>query len=164
MGKKIVRTIPYRRKQEKRTDYLARRKLLTGARPRLVVRRSLRNISLQIVDYYPSGDRVLVSAHSRELIKFGWNGSRKNLPACYLTGLLLARKAKAKKIREVISDLGLYRIVHGSRLFAALKGVKDGSLAMPLGEKAAPKEERITGRHIRGFKNDFNELKKKLSA
>lgn len=164
MGKKIVRTIQYRRKQEKKTDYLARRKLLTGARPRLVVRRSLKNISLQIVEYQPSGDRVLVSANSRELIKFGWKGSRKNLPACYLTGLLLARKAKAKKIKEVISDLGLYRIIHGSRLFAALKGVKDGSLVLPLGEKALPEEARLSGKHIKGFKNEFNEFKKKLSA
>lgn len=162
MARKTVKTIAFRRKREKKTNYLTRRQLLMNNKPRLTVRKSLKNISLQIVDYHPNGDKILVSAHSRELIKLGWKGSRKNLPACYCTGLLIAKKAKLKNINEVIPDLGLYRVIYGSKLFAALKGATDGSLKIKINEKVLPKQDRLSGKHISNFKDNFEEVKKKI--
>lgn len=164
MVRKSVKTIAFRRKREKKTNYLVRRKLLMSNKPRLVVRKSLKNIWMQIVEYSPDGDKILVSAHSRELIKMGWKGSRKNLPACYLTGLLIAKKAKIKNINNIILDLGLYKVIHGSKLFAALKGVKDGNITIPVNEKVFPKEERITGKHIAKLQNNIEDFKKKIMS
>ncbi len=162
MVSRSIKTIRYRRQREKKTNYISRRKLLMSTHPRLVVRRSLKNIWLQVVEHHPNGDKAIASAHSRELIKLGWKGSRKNLPAAYLTGLLLAKKAKLKHVKSVIPDLGLYRIVHGSKLFAALQGVKEGALQLSIGENAVPKLDRIQGKHIPKFQNNFNEIKKKI--
>ncbi|MEM3513967.1 MAG: hypothetical protein QW495_01365 [Candidatus Hadarchaeum sp.] len=59
--------VEFRRKREGRTDYRYRLKLLRSRKLRLVVRVSLRHISAQIMKFSPTGDLVLVSAHSKQL-------------------------------------------------------------------------------------------------
>ncbi len=165
MARKSVKTIAFRRKRELKTDYLARRKLLLSGKLRMVVRKSLKNVWIQIVETCPKGDKILVSAHSRELIKLGWKGSRDNLPACYCVGLLIAQKAKHKKIKEVVPDLGFNRVIYGSKLFSVLNGAIDGELKFTIEpEKVFPKKERIFGRHITNFSNDIEEIKKKIMS
>jgi large subunit ribosomal protein L18 len=106
--KNIVKNgIPYRRKREGRTDYLHRLKLLKGKRPRLVVRRSLKNLLVQLVEFNPDGDKVISSTTSKELQKQGLKGSLKNIPAAYLTGVLAGTKLKKIKVNEVVPDLVL---------------------------------------------------------
>lgn len=140
--------IPHRRKREGKTDYRVRLGLLKSGKPRLVVRRSLNNITCQIVKFYPQGDRVVVSADSKELKKFGWKFHCGNLPSAYLTGFLCAEKAKKHKVSEAVLDIGLYGSTPGSRLFSALKGALDGGLEIPHSEDVPPKPERLAGQHI----------------
>lgn len=142
-------SVSYRRRREGKTDYRKRKALILSRMPRLVVRGTLKNIIVQIVAAKPHGDEVLVSAHSRELLKnYGWKAPRGNLPAAYLTGLLCGLKAKAKGIKEAVLDIGLHSPTKGARVFAALKGVLDAGLSVPHGEEKLPDEKRIQGVHI----------------
>ncbi|MEM3565640.1 MAG: 50S ribosomal protein L18 [Candidatus Bathyarchaeia archaeon] len=149
MAKSSRYSVPYRRRREGKTDYHKRKALILSRKPRLVVRGTLKNIIVQIVAAKPHGDEVLVSAHSRELLKnYGWKAPRGNLPAAYLTGLLCGLKAKAKGIEEAVLDIGLHSPTKGGRVFAVLKGVLDAGLNVPYGEEKLPDEERIQGMHI----------------
>jgi large subunit ribosomal protein L18 len=96
-----------------------------------------------------AGDRVLAAADSNELAKkFGWLGSRSNLPAAYLTGLLCGFKALASGVKEAVLDIGLKTPTKGARIFAALKGVLDAGVLVPHDKEILPSEERIQGQHI----------------
>lgn len=143
-----MKFIPYRRKREGRTNYKKRLKLLVSGTHRMIVRKTNKNMIVQIADYDDKGDRVIVTASSEELKKHGWDHATGNLPASYLTGLLAARKALKKNANAAIVDLGLQTPAKGSRLFAAVKGAIDGGLSVECSEDAAPKEERIKGAHI----------------
>ncbi len=141
-------TVPFRRKRQGKTDYMTRRKLLSSTAFRMVARRSLKNFWLQVVEFRPEGDRVIVSAHSHELRKLGWKGSLNNLPAAYLCGLLLGKKAKAKKVTNAVFDIGLNLSVKGSVWYAALKGLIDAGLHVPHAKEILPTDQRIKGEHI----------------
>src|SRR3989304_8065432 len=119
---------PQRRRREGKTDYSARKALILSNKPRLVIRGTLKNMMTQLIVAKPCGDEVLVSAHSRELAKYGWKTSRGNLPAAYLTGFLCGSKAKTKGIEDVIADIGLFSPSKGARVFAGLKGFADAGL------------------------------------
>ena len=140
--------VPYRRKRQGTTDYKTRRKLLTGRTLRIVARRSLKNIWLQVVEFHPAGDKVLATAHSHELRKLGWKGALNNLPAAYLCGLLLGKKAKAKNIKNAVFDIGLNVSVKGAVWYAALKGVVDAGVQVPHAKEVLPADQRIRGEHI----------------
>jgi large subunit ribosomal protein L18 len=141
--------VPFRRRKEGKTDYKARKALLLSGKPRLVIRGSLKNMIIQIAIAKPSGDKVAVSAHSRELSKkYGWKAPKGNLPTAYLTGLLCGLKAKAKGVKEAVLDLGLFSPSKGTRSFAALKGVLDAGVNVPHSEERFPNEKRIRGEHI----------------
>jgi large subunit ribosomal protein L18 len=80
------------------------RKNVTGtpARPRLVVTRSLRQITAQIVD--DSKGHTLASASSLDATIRGAEGDKKALAA--KVGALVAERAKAKGINKVVFDRG----------------------------------------------------------
>ena len=158
MNKKIKKG--YSRKLQGKTDYKKRLRLLLSKKPRLVIRKSIKNIHMQIVEYHANGDKILASADSSELKKLGWDLNSGNVPAAYLTGLLLAKKARGKKISEVIVDIGLNTPTKGSRIFAALKGAIDNGLNTPHSENMFPDEKRINGEKIQEYIN----LKDKLSS
>jgi len=145
-GKK--RTVPYRRKRKSKTNYKKRLAILKSGQNRMVIRRSLNTITTQIISYNPDGDKVVVSATSRELGKMGWKAHKANMPSAYLTGLLLGVKAKKAKISKAVLDLGLQIPIKGGRLFAALKGAIDAGIDIAHTEDALPSEERISGKHI----------------
>jgi large subunit ribosomal protein L18 len=138
----------FRRRREGKTDYHARKALVLSGKLRLVTRTSINNIIAQIIVARPKGDEVLVSAHSRELVKYGWKAPRGNLSAAYLTGFLCGLKAKAHGVEEAILDIGLYRPTKGARVFAVLKGVLDAKVNIPHSEEKLPDEKRIKGEHI----------------
>ncbi|HIP17683.1 MAG TPA: 50S ribosomal protein L18 [Methanothermococcus okinawensis] len=149
--------VPFRRRREGKTDYRLRLKLLLSKKPRLVVRKSLNNISAQIIVYDEKGDKVLVSAHTKELVKMGYKGHCGNLPAAYLTGLLLGKKALKEGYKEAILDIGLHGATKGAAVFATLKGAVDAGMEIPHGESILPEESRINGTHIK----EYAELLKK---
>jgi large subunit ribosomal protein L18 len=147
----MKKVILYRRKREGRTNYKKRLLLLQSKRPRLIIRKTNTQIIIQIAEYYPDGDKVLCGINSSFLKKTGWNYSCKNLPACYLAGFALGKKAAAKKIKEAIVDFGLQTPVAGSKLYAAIKGVIDAGIKVPASEEVFPNEERLNGKSIAAF-------------
>ena len=140
--------MPFKRRLEKKTNYKKRLGLLLSEKPRLIVRASLKHMKVQIIKYEVKGDKTIASATTQELKKLGWKYSTSNLPAAYLTGLLIGKKAKKKKVKNVVVDFGVQRIVKGSRLYAALKGAIDAGLEVPCSEGVFPSEERIRGENI----------------
>src|SRR3989344_3170326 len=159
--------VPYKRKKECKTDYKQRILLLKSRKLRLVIRKSLNNILLQIIEYSPDGDKILISIHSNQLKKFNWKFHRSNMPSAYLTGLLCGMKAKSKKIHEAVLDIGLSKNVKKTAIYAALKGVIDAGLKISASEEVFPSEDRISGKHIADYKkNDiqkvFQQTKEKI--
>ena len=140
--------LTYRRKREGKTNYRKRLGLLKSHTLRLVVRKSLKNITVQLIEYNPDGDKTLVTVSSKELKKYGWKGYCRNTPAGYLVGILCAIKAKKKKIDTAVLDLGLSPARSGTVMFSVLKGVVDGGLQVPHDPTIFPSEERIAGKHI----------------
>ena len=129
------------------TNYKKRIAMLKGGLARVVVRKN-RAINVQIAEYDSTGDKVVASANSKELKAFGWE-PRSNIPTAYLTGLLLAKKAKGMKGKELILDIGLYRPMKGSVIFAAAKGTVDGGINIISNIEIDAK--RLSGSHIADF-------------
>jgi large subunit ribosomal protein L18 len=137
-----------RRRRERKTDYHARFAMLKSGKRRLVVRKTNKYILAQVVESEVAQDKVIARASSKDLLAKGWpkekEGSLKSIAAAYLTGMLLAKKLKTSKGGDkIIFDMGLYRTVHGSRIFAALKGAIDGGMQIPHNPEALPTMERI---------------------
>lgn len=151
MAKNARYCTKFRRRREGKTDYKTRRALIVSGRSRLVTRTSINNVIAQVIEAKPKGDQVLVSAHSRELAKYGWKAPRGNVPTAYLTGYLCGLKAKAKGVEEAIFDIGLYPPTKGAKLFAVLKGVLDAKVNVPHSAEKLPDEKRLRGEHIAAY-------------
>lgn len=156
-----------RRRREGKTDYKHRINMirqdshLSGAvKHRLVVRMTNSKVICQIVGAYMEGDRVMTSADSTELARYGVNFGLTNYSAAYATGFLIGRRALAalsmdktylpkeadgsytltedidgeKKAFKVFLDIGLASSTKGARVFAAMKGASDAGLNIPHGE------------------------------
>ncbi|MCA9820422.1 MAG: 50S ribosomal protein L18, partial [Nitrosarchaeum sp.] len=82
-----------RRLREEKTNYKKRSTMLMGKRDFITVNITNENTQVQILKPEMTGDKVIASAHSRYLLGKGWKGSRKNIPAAYLTGYLAGKKA-----------------------------------------------------------------------
>ncbi len=146
----------YKRKTKGKTDYKKRLSLLKSRKPRLVIRKSSKNIQLQLVEYANNGDRIQISSHSNQLKKLGWGHHNGNISSAYLTGLILGLKAKSKNVKEAVLDIGLNRSVRGSVLYAALKGAVESGLNIAHSKEVLPKEEIIES------KDGFKEMKEKI--
>ncbi|NPE27118.1 50S ribosomal protein L18 [Methanococcoides sp. SA1] len=148
-----------RRRRECRTDYKARRLMLTSGVPRIVVRRSNKYFILQAVESIESQDKVLATISSKDLLKNGWDekkkGSLKSIPAGYLTGLLMAKKLGKGKY---IMDLGMARTEKGNRVFAVVAGLVEGGLDIAHNDKVFPSEDRLMGEHA-GIKDMVEKVK-----
>ena len=119
--------LKFKRRRQSVTNYKKRLALVKGGFDRIVVRQSSRRVLGQIVRYEEKGDKVVASVDSSELVEqYGWPG-RSNRATAYLTGLLLAKKAKAKE-GELVLDTGLSSPVKDSIPFVFAKGCIDGGL------------------------------------
>lgn len=169
MKYKPTRKMQFRRRREGKTDYKSRLQLLRSGKPRLVVRKGLKYVRAQLVQFDPKGDRTVVSAISQTLRKLGWTFACDNLPASYLTGYMLGKFAKIKGINEAVLDTGLYPSTKGSRMYAAAKGAIDAGIKVAADESMLPDEKRIRGEHIAardarfdGMPKKFDEVKAKV--
>lgn len=108
--------VKFRRRRECKTDYHARRALITqdktkhySPKYRLVVRLSNADVTCQIAYSTLTSDVIMCAAYSHELSKYGAKiyekGGQKNYAAAYATGLLLARR--------VLTKLGLDQTYEG---------------------------------------------------
>ncbi|MFX1250460.1 MAG: 50S ribosomal protein L18 [Promethearchaeota archaeon] len=161
--------VAFRRRREGKTNYHLRRKLTLNKHPRLITRPSNKHILAQVAYVELKGDKVLVSAHSKELNKYGWKGSCGNVSAAYLVGLIIGSKAKKRKIPSAILDIGLSVPVYGSRIFAMLRGAVEAGLDVPHSDVVFPSDERIIGQHISAHaaqlkSEDENRYKQRFSG
>jgi len=95
--------VKYRRRREGKTDYRARKRLITqdknkynSPKYRMVVRITNKHVICQIAYAEIDGDKILASAYSSELPRFGYPLSLKNYSAAYATGLLVGRRLLQK--------------------------------------------------------------------
>lgn len=93
----------YKRRRIGKTDYYARKRLITQAKNkyntpkyRLVIRFTNRDIVAQIVTSEITGDKVFCAAYSHELKAYGIEHGLTNWAAAYCTGLLIARRVLKK--------------------------------------------------------------------
>ena len=93
----------------------------TPERPRLNVFRSEKNIYAQIID-----DVNGVTLASANTLEKSFEGAAGNCEAAKKIGLLLAERAKAKGIEQVVFDRGGY-VYHG-RVAALAEGAREGGL------------------------------------
>lgn len=161
--------VKFRRVRSGKTDYRARKQLLISRKPRLVIRKSLKNTNVQIIVPAETGDVTIVSANTNDLKRYGYTGGTGNITSAYLTGLLLGCRAKKAGQTEAIFDAGLYHTTRGGRLFAALKGTVDAGLDVPHDPEIFPSEDRITGKHIDKYRKtniseQFAAVKQKIQA
>lgn len=158
MNKGKIYAVSFRRKREGKTHYKKRLKMLLSNKFRFVVRKSLRNLQVSVIEYNMKGDKVVFTVNSRILSKLGWKADNGNLPSAYLTGMLAGKKAIEKGINEAVLDIGLNDSVKGSRLYAALAGAIAAGLKIPHNEEVLPPKERLQGEHIskyaQSLKND----------
>lgn len=137
-----------KRRRKGKTDYRTRKNVIISKQNLVTIRISDRNASVQIATPRIGGDNVIVAAHSGELKKMGWRGSGKSIPSVYLTGLLAGKRAGEAGVESAIVYSGIETLRAGSRLAAAVKGVIDGGVKVPVDEEVLPPKERIEGEHI----------------
>jgi large subunit ribosomal protein L18 len=132
----------------------------------MVVRKSLKNTQVQLVEYKEGGDNIIVSANSGELPgKYNWKFSTSTTPAAYLTGFLAGARAKKNGINECVLDAGRHPPVTGSKIFASVKGIIDAGVKCPLNEKKIPAEDRLMGKHLdESIMTAVNDLKDKITG
>ena len=164
MATKKPKTVLYRRKREGKTNYAKRLKLLISGKPRLVGRVTNTRVIGQVVEFTGTGDKILAGADSYSLKKLGWKTGLKNVPASYLTGLLLGKKAVKNGCTEAIFDTGFRASFGQGRISAFLKGVVDAGLQVPFGsEEIFPSQERLNGQHLKeDLKSEVETIKQKI--
>lgn len=118
-----------------------------GRRDFITVQISNENTLVQIHKPEMTGDKVLSSAHSRLLLNKGWKGSRKSIPAAYLTGYLAGKRALSTGIKNAVLYTGTRR--YTQRVAAALKGVVDAGVEVPANSETFPVADRINGKHLK---------------
>lgn len=143
--------VPHRRRREQKTDYQQRRKLLQSGKPRAVVRTSNKNTTTHLAHFEREGDENTAYSKSNELEEYGWEHATGNLPAAYLTGFLTGMKAEED---EAVLDLGIKEKKNGGRIFAAVQGMNDAGLEVPVGDEAVPEEGRLNGEHIKEMRDE----------
>jgi large subunit ribosomal protein L18 len=137
-----------RRRREARTDYHQRLRLLKSDKPRLVARKSNRNVRAQLVVTGPQGDETVASAHSQDLHEYGWEAATGNMPAAYLTGLLAGLRALDAGMEKAVLDIGLNSPTPGSKVFAVQEGAIDAGLEIPHNDDVLADWARTRGEHI----------------
>jgi len=150
-----------RRLREEKTNYKKRSTLLIGKHDFITVNITNENTQVQIVKPGMTGDKVIASAHSNYLVKKGWKGSRKSIPAAYLTGYLAGKKAMNNGAKNAVLYTGTRK--YTQRMAAALKGVVDAGLQVPAGTETFPPNERISGEHLT-VKNDTAKIKSTIDS
>jgi len=95
--------VKYRRRREGKTDYYARKRLITqdknkygSPKYRFVVRTTNSDIITQIVAAKLDGDHILAAAYAHELPKYGVKTGLTNYASTYAVGLLCARRLLQK--------------------------------------------------------------------
>ena len=152
-----------KRIREDKTNYRKRSAILIGRHLFVTVKISDQNVAatkcsgrlLQAISSWP-----LLTAEN--LPSTDGRGAFNNLPACYLTGMLLGKKAIQKKIGSAVLYIGKNHFT--SRVAACMKGIVDAGVSMPVSEESLPDEDRISGHHIAEYSNTLKEDEKEYNS
>lgn len=158
--KNKIKSLKFKRRRKGKTNYSKRLLLLKSHKPRVVVRKNLKTITIQMVQYDSKGDKIICSINSNTLKKYGWNYNCANTPSSYLTGLIMAKILQKKGLREGIIDMGIITSIKGNKIYSAIKGLIDGGLKLPIDEKMFPSNERLKGEHIKKYSKEIEESEK----
>jgi len=154
--------VSFRRRNEGRTNFAKRLGLVKSRLPRMVVRRSNKNVTVQFIEFDPKGDRTLVTITGKHLLKsFKWPPKR-NVWTAYLAGLMAGTAAKKKGVSDFVLDAGLYTPSKGSLLFAALKGAADAGLKTSFEPSMVP--ETKLSNPPEAIKAAFGHAKSKIAS
>jgi large subunit ribosomal protein L18 len=129
-----------------KTNYRKRQALLVSRQNFVTIKITNQNLIAQILKPEILGDIVKVSAYSRELRRYGWKGSLNSLPACYLAGALLGKKALEKGVNKAVLYIGSKPFT--SRIAACMKGIVQAGVNIPISSESFPPEYRLNGQHI----------------
>ncbi|HZC48438.1 MAG TPA: 50S ribosomal protein L18 [Nitrososphaeraceae archaeon] len=151
-----------KRIRQRKTNYRKRSGILIGRRPFIITKISGQNISAQSLRPTLTGDIVIASAHSRELIRHGWKGSMNSMPACYLTGLLLGKKSIQKGATNAILYTGNNPFT--TKVAACLKGIVDSGINIPVSKESLPGDDRVSGKHIANYANLLKDSEEKYNS
>ncbi|MEK6757649.1 MAG: 50S ribosomal protein L18 [Nanoarchaeota archaeon] len=154
-----------RRRQQGKTDYLNRLKLLKGNSPRIVFRRTNNYFTAQYVTSKAAQDKIEIGIDTKKLLKYGWpekaKSGLKSTPAAYFLGIMIGNQIKRNKLEKPIVDFGMLRVMHKAKVCAFLKGLIDSGIAINCKKEAFPTNERIRGEHMK-TKIPFDEIKSKI--
>nr|AJS11947.1 large subunit ribosomal protein L18 [uncultured archaeon] len=139
-----------KRRRTMKTDYVQRLALLKSGKPRLVIKRSLNNIHVQVISFENNADKTNVDVFSKALRKHGWKGHCGNISAAYLTGYLAGLMAVKRGIKEANVDIGL-QSSRSSALFAVAAGARDAGVRIAIGKEILPGMDRIKGKHVADY-------------
>lgn len=137
-----MKKIPFARRRKQLTDYKSRLGLIISGKHRLVVRLTNKYVICQLIKYTSDGDLTISAFNSRELSKYGFNGS-KNLKSAYLAGMVLGLNGLKAGVKEAVLDIGLRHSVKNSRIYSCLKGVVEAGLKVPHGKEVLPSDELL---------------------
>ena len=151
-----------KRIRQRKTNYRKRSGILIGRRPFIITKISGQNISAQALKPTLTGDIVIASAHSRELIRHGWKGSMNSMPACYLTGLLLGKKSIQKGATNAVLYTGNNPFT--TKVAACLKGIVDSGINIPVSKDSLPGDDRVSGKHIANYANLLKDSEEKYNS
>ena len=129
-----------------KTNYRKRQALLISKQDFVTIKITNQNVIAQVLKPEIQGDIVRVSTHSRELRRYGWKGSLNSLPACFLVGLVLGRKALEKGVDKAVLYIGNKPFT--SRIAACMKGIVQAGINIPISSESYPTEHRLNGQHI----------------
>jgi large subunit ribosomal protein L18 len=150
-----------------KTNYRKREALLISKLDFVTIKISNQNVIAQVLKPEIQGDIVRVSTHSRELRRYGWKGSLNSLPACFLVGLVLGRKALEKGVEKAVLYIGNKPFT--SRIAACMKGIVQAGINIPISSESYPTEHRLNGQHIAEYAlkiktEDINKYNKFFSS
>ena len=152
--------VAFRRRREKKTDYEKRLALVKSEKPRMVVRRSNRYVTVQFIEFKPDGDRTMLTVTGKNIAKlFNWP-SKRNVWSAYLAGLYAGKEASKKGVKEFVLDLGMRTPSKGSVVFSALQGAVDAGLKTKYNAEKVPSEKLSSPPDE--IKALFDETKKKI--
>ena len=151
-----------KRIRQRKTNYRKRSGILIGRRPFIITKISGQNISAQALRPTLTGDIVIASAHSRELIRHGWKGSMNSMPACYLTGLLLGKKTIEKGATNAVLYTGNNPFT--TKVAACLKGIVDSGINIPVSKESLPGDDRVSGEHIANYAKLLKDSEEKYNS
>jgi large subunit ribosomal protein L18 len=150
-----------------KTNYRKRQALLISKQDFVTIKITNQNVIAQVLKPEIQGDIVRVSTHSRELRRYGWKGSLNSLPACFLVGLVLGRKALEKGVDKAVLYIGNKPFT--SRIAACMKGIVQAGINIPISSESYPTEHRLNGQHIAEYARkikteDINKYNKYFSS